>query len=58
MAWAAWVVWTSESNRSEHNNKKRPGSNAWPFYLDDDSCMEVTALRGSSGHLNDADFQE
>ena len=27
-------------------------------HLDHDSCMEVTALRGSSGRLNDADFQE
>jgi metal-responsive CopG/Arc/MetJ family transcriptional regulator len=36
-----------------------PGLSAWlHVYLDNDSCMEVTALQGSSGDANDADLQE
>jgi hypothetical protein len=51
------VVWISKSNRSALKEKERPGSDAGPFCislhvdLDDDNCMEVTALKGSSGDL-------
>jgi transposase len=51
------VVWIFKSNRSALKRKERPGSDVGPFcislhgYLDDDSCMEVTAHKGSSGDL-------
>ena len=51
------MVWISKSNRSALKRKRKARQRCrallyWlHVYLDDDSCMEVTAHKGSSGDL-------